>query len=94
MAAKALGLAYAAEDDPETALDWMAKTGTLCRRVTDGHAWVETDILVTEAQTALSFGDSERAEAVARRASAEAARTQMDGLLHDGLAVLSEITEA
>ena len=49
---------------------------------------------MTEAQTALSFGDSERAEAVARRAIAEAARTQMDGLLHDGLAVLSEITEA
>lgn len=92
IAAKGLGLTYAAENDSDSALEWMANASTLCRRVTDSYGWVETDILVTEAQTALVFGDNERAENVARGAIGEAARTQMDGLLQSALDVLAAVT--
>ena len=89
LAAKTVGLTHLAENNHEVALGWIVNAGTLCRRVTDSYTWVAVEILLAEAEAALKFGDGERAEAVARRAIAEAARGSMDGLLDRGLGVLA-----
>lgn len=81
IAAKTVGLTYAAEGRHQAALGWLENASTLCRRVTDSYTWVEAEILIAEAETAASWGDRDRAESTARRAMVEAARGSMDGLL-------------
>ncbi len=66
----------------------MKNAGTLCRRVTDSYIWIEVDAFLAEAQAALEVGDTERAEAVARRAVEVAARGSMDGLMDRALRLL------
>lgn len=81
VAAKAIGLTYLAENQYETAMEWMDTASTSCRRVTDSYTWVAVEILIAEAEAALEAGDHERAESAAHRAVTEAARGSMDGLL-------------
>jgi DNA-binding SARP family transcriptional activator/tetratricopeptide (TPR) repeat protein len=88
LAAKSIGLTHLAEGHPETAMGWMRNAGTLYRRVTDPYMWAEVDALLAEAQAALSFGDADRAEAVARQAVADAAKGSMDDLLGRALRLL------
>jgi len=88
-AAKVLGLTYLAEDEHEIALEWMANASTLCRRVTDSYTWIEVEILIAEADAALKFGDGDRAESVAHRAIAAAAKGSMDNLLARAQGVLA-----
>ena len=66
----------------------MKNAGTLCRRVTDSYLWIEVDAFLAEAQAALDFGDADRAEAVARRAVADAAKGSMDDLLDRAVRLL------
>ena len=89
VAGKVIGLTYLAEDEHGTALEWMANAGTMCRRVSDSYLWVDVDILIAEAEAALELGDQDRAESVARRAIAAAAKGSMDGLLDRALQVLA-----
>lgn len=89
IAAKTIGLTHLAEGDHATALDWMSNAGTLCRRVSDAYTWIEVDILVAEASAALEVGDTDRADAAARRAVSGAARGSMDDLLDRALGVLA-----
>lgn len=88
LAAKTIGLTHLAEGERETALEWMKNAGTLCRRVTDSYIWIEVDTFLAEAQAALEVGDTDRAEAVARRAVEVAARGSMDGLMDRALRLL------
>ena len=88
LAAKTIGLTHLAEGEHETALEWMKNAGTLCRRVTDSYIWIEVDAFLAEAQAALEVGDTERAEAVARRAVEVAARGSLDGLMDRALRLL------
>ncbi len=89
VSAKVLGLTYVAENDFETGLGWLANTGEMCGRVTDSYTWLETEILVTEAQAAMEAGDRDRADSVARRAVGAAAMGTMDGLLERAVDVLA-----
>lgn len=93
LAAKTIGLTYVAEGNHETALEWMKNAGTLCRRVTDSYTWMEVEILLAEAQAALDFGDIDRAEGVARRAVAGAAKGSMDDLLDRALRLLAQLSD-
>ncbi len=86
--AMAIGLTHVAQNQYETGLQWLTNASTLSHRVTDSYAWVDVDILVAEAQTALDSGDIDRAEAVAHRAVADAAKASMDDLLSRALRVL------
>ena len=94
LAAKTIGLTHLAEGNHETALDWMKNAGTLCRRVTDSYTWMEVEIFLAEAQAALDFGDTDRAEAVTRRAVAGAAKGSMDDLLDRALRLLPQLPDA
>jgi DNA-binding SARP family transcriptional activator len=89
LAAKTIGLTHLAEGHHETALDWMKNAGTIYRSVTDPYTWVEVDALLAEANAALDFGDTDRAEAVARHAVADAAKGSMDDLLDRALRLLN-----
>lgn len=91
IAAKAIGLTHVAQHNYETGLQWMSNAGTLCRRVTDSYTWVDMDILLAEAQAALELGDIDRAEPVARRAIAGAARGGMEDLLDRALRMLGDV---
>ena len=71
----------------------MKNAGTLCRRVTDSYTWMEVEILLAEAQAALDFGDIDRAEGVARRAVAGAAKGSMDDLLDRALRLLAQLSD-
>lgn len=88
LAAKTIGLTHLAEGEHETALEWIKNAGTLCRRVTDSYIWIEVDAFLAEAQAALDFGDTDRAEAVARRAVEVAAKGSMDDLMARALRLL------
>ncbi len=94
VAAKVIGLTHVAQDNPKTGLQWLSNAGTLCRRVTDSYAWVDVDILIAEAQAALECGDTARAESVARRAIAYAAKASMDDLLDRALRLLPVASDA
>lgn len=93
LAAKTIGLTHLAERHHETALEWMKTAGTLCRRVTDSYTWIEADAFLAEARAALAFGDTDRAEAVARRALADAAKGSMDDLLEQALQLLTQLSD-
>ena len=89
VAAEVLGLTYLAEDEFEIALKWMEDASALCRRVTDPYTWVEVEILIAEADTALKCGDHDRARSAAQRAMTEAAKGSMDDLLARARRVLA-----
>jgi len=89
ISAKVLALTYLAEDNYETAMEWMDNASTSCRRVTDTYTWVGVEILIAEAAAACDAGDPERGEAAAHRAMREAARGNMDGLLADARTILN-----
>ncbi|WP_461165168.1 AfsR/SARP family transcriptional regulator [Arthrobacter sp. R4-81] len=91
LAAKTIGLTHLEEGDPRTALEWMKNAGTLCSRVTDSYTWVETDVLLAEAQAALGLGETDRADAVARRAVAGAAKGSMEDLLERAMGLLATL---
>lgn len=91
LAAKTIGLTHLAEGHHETALEWMENAGTLCRQVTDSYLWIEADAFLAEARAALDFGDANRAEAVARRAVAIAAKGSMDDLLDRAIRLLDAV---
>lgn len=89
VAAKVLALTYFADDEYETAMEWIGNASTSCWRVTDPYTWLSVEILITEAAAARDAGDHERAEAAARRAANEAARGSMNGLLARAQSILS-----
>ena len=93
LAAKTIGLTHLSEGHHESALEWLKNAGTLCRRVTDSYTWIEVDAFLAEAQAALDFGDADRAEAVARRAVADAAKGSMDDLLDRALRLLAQMSD-
>ncbi len=86
VSAKVIGMTHLAEAEYAEALAWLTNAGALSRRVTDSYAWLDVDILVAEAETAHASGDRARAEAIASRAVADAAKRGMDG--HLGRALL------
>lgn len=81
IAAKVLALTYLADDDYETAMQWMDNASTSCRSVTDTYTWLGVEILITAATAAHQAGDHTRAEDTAHQAIVEAARGSMNGLL-------------
>lgn len=91
LAAKTIGLTHLIEGNAGTALDWMQNAGTLCSRVTDSYAWMQVDILLAEVRAALDYGDTGRADAVARQAVAGAARGSMNDMLSRALGLLASI---
>lgn len=94
LAAKTIGLTHLVEGNADTALEWMKNAGILCGRVTDSYAWMQVEILLAEARAALEFGDTVRADAVARQAVAGAARGSMDDLLDRAMGLLASLAAA
>ena len=92
VSARVIGLTYVADGAGTAGLEWMERAGNWCMRVSDSYRWVETFIHLTEAEIASEVGDTARAEAMARRAIAEAAARQMDGLLSTGMDLLASLT--
>ncbi|WP_457962611.1 hypothetical protein M1E17_13815 [Arthrobacter sp. D1-29] len=94
LAAKTIGLTHLAEGKADAALEWMKNAGLLCGRVTDSYAWMQVEILLAEAQAALEYGDTVRAESVARQAVAGAARGSMDDLLERAVGLVASLSGA
>lgn len=84
---RVLALHHAHAGRPDDALQWITDARRRSQRRSDGWAGMIGAILLTEAQIRQSIGDTTGADAVARELVGFAARTQLDRLLEQGLAV-------
>jgi DNA-binding SARP family transcriptional activator len=82
-----LALHHARAGQPDAALDWITDARQRALRRSDTWAGLIGVILLTEARIRESIGDVSGANATARELVAYAARTQLDQLLEDGLAI-------
>lgn len=85
---RVLALHHARLGDHASALRWIEEARRRCLRKTDVWAGILGSILLTEAELRVEVGDRPGAEAAARDFVAFAARTQLDGLLPRGVAML------
>lgn len=92
--AKALGMTYVADGRPDLALPWLADALVACAPATGAYRWVDAEARVTEAEVLLSVGDTEAADAVARRALADAARGDMPLLVARATAVIDRLNSS
>jgi len=92
IAGKVLALTYLADNDYDTAMQWMDNASTSCRSVTDTYTWLGVEILITAATAAHEVGDRQRADDAARQAIGEAARGGMEGLLAQARLLCSSTT--
>jgi hypothetical protein len=65
----------------------------MCGRVSDRYVWFQSQILRTEAETAVEAGDKDLATALTDQLIVEAARGQMDGLLEDALRIRTDLLQ-
>lgn len=84
---RVLALHHAEAGRPDDALEWITDARRRAQRRSDGWAGMIGAILLTEAQIRQSAGDTTGANVAARELVGFAARTQLDQLLEDGLAV-------
>ncbi len=94
VSAEAIGLTHRAEGRLDHAIEWMARGRALCGRVSDRYVWFQSQILRTEAETAVEAGDEDLATALTDQLIVEAARGQMDGLLEDALRIRTELLQS
>lgn len=84
---RVLALHHARAGRSDDALEWITDARRRAQRRSDGWAGMIGAILLTEAQIRQSAGDTTGANAMARELVGFAARTQLDQLLEQGLAV-------
>lgn len=76
--ARVSGLAYAASESFETALEWFAQARERCVRETDAYAALLVSILADSAECHLKVGNAVEAESLVRETLSLAARAHMD----------------
>jgi hypothetical protein len=76
--ARGLAHIYAAQDEPQRAMEWLGEARRRCARETDGYAALQVEILSDMAEISLKQGQPGTADAAAREWVAMAARTHMD----------------
>jgi DNA-binding SARP family transcriptional activator len=86
---RVLALHHARLGEHERSLHWITEARTRCVRKSDTWAGMRGVILLTEAEIRAAADDQAGAEAAGRELVALAAGAHLDGLLHQGLAVLS-----
>lgn len=93
VSAKAMGLTFVAEGNPEAAIPWLDDASAACLRTNDSYRWVNVEVMVTEAEVALSAGDRDRAQDIAERALQGAARGDMPLLIERAEKVIEALRE-
>ena len=89
---RVLALHHAQAGESDIALGWIIDARHRALRRTDTWAGMIGAILLTEAEIRQAIGDTTGADATARELVAFAARTQLDQLLEDGLAISRSVT--
>jgi tetratricopeptide (TPR) repeat protein len=87
-AGRAIALTYAATDENEIAMQWLANARKTLVRVTDPYAGLLVEILSDQVRVSLKSGQPEQAASIARELLAVAARTHADAHLKQALAAI------
>lgn len=87
-AGRAIALTYAATDENETALQWLANARNTCVRVTDPYAALLVEILSDQIRVSHKSGQLEQATSIARELLSVAARTHADAHLRQAVAMI------